>query len=354
MVAGAALVSAPIIIHLINRMRFRRVRWAAMEFLLKAQKRMRRKLIIEQLILLFLRCLLVFLLGLLVRPVPRLRPADGQGDPTTVHVVILDDTPSMADTGRAEGVDTDAFTEARRQITDSIMPAALEATTPQSLRILRLSDQGDVLNADPDPRRTRGRGRSTPNSIEHVRGQLRAAEALDRPREPRRGAEEGEGDARQDRRRRRHGEGHSRRHRPPRARTGSEDGEALDEGHPRTQRGRDQGPLHRRRRCPARPTDKSKPLAFSDNVGIVEFQPRTRVAAEDEPVDFEVRLKNYGTTDLKDVQVYFYLNGTGHIIQTLPFPHLPAGQERRAVAQVTFQREDEPKDRTLTKDNSTS
>ena len=65
MVAGAALISAPIIIHLINRMRFRRVRWAAMEFLLKAQKRMRRKLIIEQLLLLLLRVLLVLLVGLL-------------------------------------------------------------------------------------------------------------------------------------------------------------------------------------------------------------------------------------------------------------------------------------------------
>ena len=52
MVAGAALVSSPIIIHLINRMRYRRVRWAAMEFLLKSQKRNRRRLIIEQLILL--------------------------------------------------------------------------------------------------------------------------------------------------------------------------------------------------------------------------------------------------------------------------------------------------------------
>ncbi len=50
--AGAALVSAPIIIHLINRMRFKRLRWAAMEFLLKSQKRNRRRLIIEQLILL--------------------------------------------------------------------------------------------------------------------------------------------------------------------------------------------------------------------------------------------------------------------------------------------------------------
>ena len=56
----------PIIIHLINRMRFKRIRWAAMEFLLKAQKRKRRRLIIEQLILLALRCLLVALVGLLV------------------------------------------------------------------------------------------------------------------------------------------------------------------------------------------------------------------------------------------------------------------------------------------------
>src|SRR5438270_199126 len=66
MAAGGALVSAPILIHLINRMRFKRVRWAAMEFLLKSQKRNRRKLIIEQLILLALRCVLVLLAGLLL------------------------------------------------------------------------------------------------------------------------------------------------------------------------------------------------------------------------------------------------------------------------------------------------
>src|SRR5260370_19019067 len=59
--AGLALISLPIIIHLINRMRFKRIRWAAMEFLLKSQKRNRRRLIIEQLLLLALRCFLIFL-----------------------------------------------------------------------------------------------------------------------------------------------------------------------------------------------------------------------------------------------------------------------------------------------------
>ena len=112
MIAGAALVSTPIIIHLINRMRFRRVKWAAMEFLLKAQKRMRRKMIIEQLILLFLRCFLVFLLGLLFARFLGFDPLSGKETRPTAHIVILDDTPSMADKGRAEGVETDAFTEA--------------------------------------------------------------------------------------------------------------------------------------------------------------------------------------------------------------------------------------------------
>ena len=51
MLAGALLVAVPVLIHLINRVRYKRVRWAAMEFLLKAQKRVRRKLIVQQLLL---------------------------------------------------------------------------------------------------------------------------------------------------------------------------------------------------------------------------------------------------------------------------------------------------------------
>src|SRR3954462_1015351 len=88
MVAGGALVSAPIIIHLINRMRFRRGKWAAMEFLLKAQKRMRRKLIIEQLILLLLRCLLVFLVGLLFARFKWFGSMEGEESRATAHVVL--------------------------------------------------------------------------------------------------------------------------------------------------------------------------------------------------------------------------------------------------------------------------
>src|SRR5258708_31120811 len=57
---GAA--SIPIIIHLLNRKRYRIVPWAAMRFLLAAQKRTVRKLRIEQWLLLAIRTLLILLL----------------------------------------------------------------------------------------------------------------------------------------------------------------------------------------------------------------------------------------------------------------------------------------------------
>ncbi len=94
MAAGTLLVSSPIIIHLINRMRYRRIRWAAMEFLLKSQKKNRRRVIIEQIILLLLRILLVLLAGFLLA---RFIGALAGPQQSTLHVVVLDDTPSMGD-----------------------------------------------------------------------------------------------------------------------------------------------------------------------------------------------------------------------------------------------------------------
>src|SRR5688572_12194591 len=94
--AAAAAISVPIIIHLINRMRFKRLRWAAMEFLLKSQKRNRRRLIIEQLLLLALRCLLIGMVGLLVLRFVGFSFAMFQTKPG-LHVVLLDDTLSMND-----------------------------------------------------------------------------------------------------------------------------------------------------------------------------------------------------------------------------------------------------------------
>ena len=60
--AAGTAVSIPIIIHLLNRKRYRVVPWAAMRFLLAAQRKTSRKVRIEQLLLLAVRCLLLLLL----------------------------------------------------------------------------------------------------------------------------------------------------------------------------------------------------------------------------------------------------------------------------------------------------
>ena len=52
----AAAASVPIIIHLLNRRRYRIVDWAAMRFLLAAQRQNVRRLRLEQWLLLAVRC----------------------------------------------------------------------------------------------------------------------------------------------------------------------------------------------------------------------------------------------------------------------------------------------------------
>lgn len=67
---GIPLLAAavPIIIHLINLTRYRRVDWAAMEFLLAAYKKTRRRLQMESLIMLLLRVLAVMLIAAALFP----------------------------------------------------------------------------------------------------------------------------------------------------------------------------------------------------------------------------------------------------------------------------------------------
>jgi len=61
---GAAAVGLPVAIHLLSRLRRKHEPWGAMRFLLLAYRRHRRRLRMEQWLLLAVRCLLVLLLGL--------------------------------------------------------------------------------------------------------------------------------------------------------------------------------------------------------------------------------------------------------------------------------------------------
>src|SRR2546430_2453016 len=100
MAIGAALVSVPIIIHLINRLRFKRVRRAAMDFLLNSQKPNRRRLIIEQILLLLLRCALVVLVAILLAGLSCNPRAFGGPKQSSAHFVVVDDTLSLQDVGQ--------------------------------------------------------------------------------------------------------------------------------------------------------------------------------------------------------------------------------------------------------------
>src|SRR5262249_39770179 len=114
-----------------------------MEFLLKSQKRNRRRLIIEQLILLALRCLLIFLAGLLVaRFIGNLGP--GNRDRDVEHLVVLDDTLSMSDTALDDRKkETTSFEAAKKKVIE-IAEEAHKANSSQYLRLVLLSDiRGD-------------------------------------------------------------------------------------------------------------------------------------------------------------------------------------------------------------------
>lgn len=66
---GLGLVAVPILIHFFFRRRHRVVRWAAMDFLLAALRKQKRRMEIENLVLLLLRCAAILLLALgLARP----------------------------------------------------------------------------------------------------------------------------------------------------------------------------------------------------------------------------------------------------------------------------------------------
>ena len=96
--AGLAAVSIPVIIHILNRRRFRTVTWAAMDFLLRAMKKNRRRLRFEQWVLLATRCLVVLLLGMaLARPLAcENQSLAGIGGRTGLNIFVIDNSYSMA------------------------------------------------------------------------------------------------------------------------------------------------------------------------------------------------------------------------------------------------------------------
>ncbi len=122
LIAGALLAAIPIIIHWLNRRRYKLVSWAAMEFLLKAMKQNRRRLRFESWLLLAVRCLVLALLGAaLARPLgcQDTSLASLAGRRSGLHVIVIDNSYPMA--YEADRPDAKTDLDQARRLADGIV-----------------------------------------------------------------------------------------------------------------------------------------------------------------------------------------------------------------------------------------
>lgn len=133
---GLPLIAVPLLIHLINLRRQQKVRWAAMQFLLESERQNKRWILFKQWLLLATRMaaigLLVLLLAHVVVKNEWLRLL---GSGTTHHVVLVDDSYSMADRWES----TSALGEAKRAV-QSIVEQAVRQSDSQQVTLLRFSE----------------------------------------------------------------------------------------------------------------------------------------------------------------------------------------------------------------------
>jgi len=154
---GALAGAGPIIIHLLNRQRFQRVTWAAMEWLLRALERNRRRIRVENLILLAVRVAVLVLLALALAQ-PMLEPGGAlslAGGTRVCRIFVLDDSYSMSAGGSSEN----AFERARKAADDIL--AASTGGDVASL-VVAGTESGEIV---PEPT----------SDIAHVREQVNAA-----------------------------------------------------------------------------------------------------------------------------------------------------------------------------------
>ncbi|MEI6240847.1 MAG: BatA domain-containing protein [Planctomycetia bacterium] len=169
---GLPLVAAPVIIHLINLLRHRQVRWAAMEFLLASQRKYRTRVLLKQILLLCLRVAAV--LGVvLALAQPRWQHALGQllGGGRTSHVVLLDDSYSMGDLSAGDSVgETSAF-DRGRLVVERIGGELAAASGGHDLTLGRWSSFGRAADDGP-PRFDLDREPVAPAVVQRLRDEL--------------------------------------------------------------------------------------------------------------------------------------------------------------------------------------
>lgn len=120
MLAGAAAIVAPIALFMLNRFRFHTIDWAAQLFLQRAFQQQKRRLQIENLLLLIIRCLILIMIALaMARPRITGEVTVDEGEATRNVLIVIDTSYS---TGYQVGttVDETVLAQARRTAKDLI------------------------------------------------------------------------------------------------------------------------------------------------------------------------------------------------------------------------------------------
>ncbi|MCZ6835679.1 MAG: BatA domain-containing protein [Planctomycetota bacterium] len=144
--AGLISIGLPILIHLLSRQRRKPIEWGAMRFLLEAFRKHQRRLQIEHLLLLLLRCLIIALIGFaLARPLLEDTDLFNVGGSRAVFLVI--------DDGLASNV------------TSEQQETALERHVNDAIELIRTLDLGDTVGLVTCARPARGV--LTPPSSDH-------------------------------------------------------------------------------------------------------------------------------------------------------------------------------------------
>ena len=310
LVIGAALAAVPLLIHLLNRQRFKPLSWAAMRFVEAAYRKTRRRARLENLLLLLLRMGAIALLALAVaRPFVGARSKlAGLTESRRDIALILDASYS---TGWRDGVRTvfEREVESARALLASLDGArgdrarlVVAARVPRLLSWRTPEEALDLLD-------TLGAPTDEPLDLALALGEVRGyAEELGRGE----GVQSLEVHLLTDLQRAtfspdlRSGNGPTSVQRPQGAAAAVDPGVPVGEGPPRLFE-----ELDRLKELGLRVWvhDLGPDQPFPANLAISELAPQTRVLGPDQPVDIGLRIDNSGATSVSGVRVALEIDG---------------------------------------------
>jgi hypothetical protein len=140
--AGAIFAAGPVIIHLLNRRRYRVVQWAAMDFLKEAMQRNRRILQIRDIILLVMRTIAVLLFGFVLARPFLTRGSRAFDDRSPLHAILVVDNSLSMGYEALDGTLLDKAKDRARRLIDQL---------PTGSKISVLPACGSREGYSPDP-----------------------------------------------------------------------------------------------------------------------------------------------------------------------------------------------------------